>query len=112
MTLSNDLNPILVAPRPVNAFSLVRAPVSTSPSPTRSTGLPSDALEEFLAILKAPKSPRRSFQYDRAIMPSMQRPDDKSDGQMGAEAQDAVPDMQEQDGILSRWLRHSVLCTS
>ncbi|TEB35963.1 hypothetical protein FA13DRAFT_1727524 [Coprinellus micaceus] len=42
-------------------------------------------------------------------MPSMQKPDDRFDGQMGAEAQDAVPDMQEQDGILSRWLRHSVL---
>lgn len=112
MTVTHDLNPILVAPRPVNAFSLVRAPVSTSPSPTRSAGLPSDALEEFLAILKAPKSPRRAFHYDRAILPSMQKPEDKSDGQIGAESLDVVPDMQEQDGILSRWLRHSVLCMS
>ncbi|KAJ3534605.1 hypothetical protein NMY22_g6853 [Coprinellus aureogranulatus] len=109
MTVSHNLNPILVAPRPVNAFSLVRAPVSTSPSPTRSAGLPSDALEEFLAILKAPKSPRRSFQYDRAIMPPMQRQEEKCDGKTSPESVDAVPDMQENDGILSRWLRHSVL---
>ena len=48
MTLSHDINPILVAPRPVFAFPLP----PPSPAPPRSGALPSDALEEFLSILK------------------------------------------------------------
>ncbi|KAF5324486.1 hypothetical protein D9611_004544 [Ephemerocybe angulata] len=112
MTLSHELNPILVAPRPVNAFSFARSPVSTSPSPSRSAGLPSDALEEFLAILKpSPSKARRSFQYDRALVlrSPVQKVDDKPDKPLEAESHDTVPEFQDQDGILNRWLRHTVL---
>ncbi|KAJ2916849.1 hypothetical protein MD484_g3552, partial [Candolleomyces efflorescens] len=54
MTLSHDINPILVAPRPVFAFPLP----PPSPTPPRSGALPSDALEEFLSILKSRRTVR------------------------------------------------------
>lgn len=108
--MTHDLN-ILVAPRPITAFSFARSPVSTSPSPSRSAGLPSDALEEFLAILKpSPSRNRRSLQYDRALVMQKPKVDDKADKALETETHDAVSEMQDPDGLLNRWLRHSVLC--